>query len=64
VSVASNFLARTELKNREAYIDMMKYMHSNIKTWSERLKQELNRYYYVTPTSYIEFILSFKQLLS
>ena len=43
---------------------MMRYIHTNIKTWSDKLKQELNRNYYITPTSYIEFIMSFKQLLS
>jgi len=42
---------------------MFEYIHSSCKIWSSKLKEELNRYFYVTPTSYIEFITSFKQLL-
>ena len=43
---------------------MFQYIHSSCKTWSGKLKQQLNRYFYVTPTSYIEFITTFKQLLT
>jgi dynein heavy chain, axonemal len=43
---------------------MFEYIHSSAKIWSDRLKEELNRYFYVTPTSYIEFITTFKQLLN
>lgn len=38
-------------------------MHSSCKGWSQVLKEELGRHFYVTPTSYIEFISSFRQLL-
>ena len=64
VSVASKFLSKVELKYREAYIEMFEFIHSSGKMWTDKLKEELKRHFYVTPTSYIEFITTFKQLLS
>jgi dynein heavy chain len=62
--VANKFLNKTDLRYRDAYIELFEHLHSSAKLWSDRLKTELNRYFYVTPTSYIEFIITFKQLLA
>ncbi len=39
-------------------------MHSSAKKWSEIFYQEKKRRFYVTPTSFIEFITSFKHILA
>ena len=43
---------------------MFEFLHSNAKEWSEIFYKQLKRKFYVTPTSFIEFITTFKQLLS
>lgn len=42
---------------------MVQYYHSNTLKWSKVFLQKLKRNYYVTPTSYIELITTFKKLL-
>lgn len=42
---------------------MLEIIHSSAKKWSEVFYQEKKRRFYVTPTSFIQFITSFKQIL-
>jgi dynein heavy chain len=42
---------------------MCKYFHESIRLASERYLQELDRHNYVTPTSYLELIMTFKKLI-
>lgn len=63
--VARKFLEEIELdaQVKKESISMCKYFHEYIRQLSERYHQELDRYNYVTPTSYLELILTFKTLL-
>jgi len=42
---------------------MVQYYHSSTSKWSKQFLSKLKRHYYVTPTSYIELITTFKKLL-
>lgn len=42
---------------------MCQMFHRTTKNWSNKMLEELRRYYYVTPTSYIEMINTFQNLL-
>lgn len=48
---------------RERCIDMCKSFHTSTIELSVRFMTELQRYNYVTPTSYLELISTFKALL-
>jgi dynein heavy chain len=63
--VAKKFLEEIELdaKVKHETITMCKYFHEYIRKISEQYLQELDRHNYVTPTSYLELILTFKNLL-
>jgi dynein heavy chain len=43
---------------------MVQTFHTSTETYAEKFKQDLNRVYYVTPTSYLELINTFKALLA
>jgi dynein heavy chain, axonemal len=64
--VAKKFLEEIELdaniKNES--INMCKYFHEYIRMMSERYLAQLGRHNYVTPTSYLELIRTFKTLLT
>ena len=64
--VARKFLEEIELDSqiKKESIDMCKYFHEDIRKLSERYLQELGRHNYVTPTSYLELIMTFKTLLN
>ncbi|XP_033843048.1 dynein axonemal heavy chain 7 [Periophthalmus magnuspinnatus] len=64
-AVASRFLADVELseESREGCIHMCKSFHTSTIQLSERFHSELQRHNYVTPTSYLELISTFKALL-
>jgi dynein heavy chain len=64
--VANKFLEQVELADneRKETIHIVKYFHQSTIRLSERYLSELNRHNYVTPTSYLELINSFKNLLS
>ncbi|KAL3855114.1 hypothetical protein ACJMK2_014343, partial [Sinanodonta woodiana] len=64
-AVASRFLEETELseEDRNGCIDICKYFHTSTQDLSERFLAELERHNYVTPTSYLELISTFKSLL-
>lgn len=63
--VARKFLEEIELdaQIKKESISMCKYFHEYIRSLSERYLQELDRHNYVTPTSYLELIMTFKTLL-
>jgi dynein heavy chain len=51
-------------KIREKCAEMMMHFHSSTETWAGEFFQNLGRKYYVTPTSYLEMIQTFKSLLA
>ncbi|XP_026865841.2 dynein heavy chain 7, axonemal [Electrophorus electricus] len=64
-AVASRFLEDIEMKDvtRSGCIDMCQSFHTSTIELSERFLTELQRHNYVTPTSYLELISTFKVLL-
>ncbi|TPX37761.1 hypothetical protein SeMB42_g06896 [Synchytrium endobioticum] len=64
-AVARQFLQDLDLdtNTRDAVVAMCRYFHQSTIALSERFKQKLSRYNYVTPTSYLELLLAYKQLL-
>ncbi|XP_034354027.1 dynein axonemal heavy chain 12 isoform X4 [Arvicanthis niloticus] len=64
--VAVNFLETVELTEveRQEIVPICKHFHTSIMRLSERFLEELGRHNYVTATSYLELIGSFRQLLT
>lgn len=62
-SVAEHFLNSVELDNREGIVSICVDMQERVSQLTERYYQELKRYYYVTPTSYLVLIKTFQNLL-
>ncbi|XP_023571553.1 dynein heavy chain 12, axonemal isoform X2 [Octodon degus] len=64
--VAVKFLETLELTEveRQEVIPVCKHFHTSIMDLSDRFLQELGRHNYVTATSYLELIGSFRQLLT
>lgn len=64
-AVACRFLEDVEMtdESREGCIDMCKSFHTSTIQLSSRFLTELQRHNYVTPTSYLELISTFKSLL-
>ncbi|XP_013208919.1 dynein heavy chain 7, axonemal [Microtus ochrogaster] len=64
-AVASRFLEEIEMSEeiREGCIEMCKSFHTSTIDLSTSFHNELQRYNYVTPTSYLELISTFKLLL-
>ncbi|XP_037594046.1 dynein heavy chain 12, axonemal [Cebus imitator] len=64
--VAVKFLETLELTEvqRQEIVPICKHFHTSIMNLSERFLQELGRHNYVTATSYLELIGSFRQLLT
>ncbi|XP_053995911.1 dynein axonemal heavy chain 7-like isoform X3 [Hylaeus anthracinus] len=65
LAVATRFLATIDLTDHEriAGIDMCQFFHVSTENLSSEFLIRLNRYVYVTPTSYLEMINTFKDLL-
>lgn len=65
-AVACRFLEDVEMsdEHREGCIDMCKTFHTSTIELSARFMDELQRHNYVTPTSYLELISTFKTLLN
>ena len=63
--VAHRFLEDVELsdKDRNGVVSMCKNFHESTRKLSEKFAQELGRHNYVTPTSYLELINTYKNLL-
>ncbi|XP_035226897.1 dynein heavy chain 3, axonemal-like isoform X2 [Stegodyphus dumicola] len=64
--VANKFLQSADIdsKIRLACVKMCKHFHQSVYNMSERYYFELQRKNYVTPTSYLGLILTFKELLA
>ncbi|KAG7518207.1 dynein heavy chain 12, axonemal [Solea senegalensis] len=64
--VANTFLESLDMsKNeRQEVIPICKTFHTSAKQLSQRFLSELGRHNYVTPTSYLELIAAFRQLLT
>lgn len=62
-SVAEHFLNNVELENREGIVSICVDMQERVSQLTQRYYQELKRYYYVTPTSYLVLIKTFQNLL-
>lgn len=62
-TVAQQFLEEEELDNPEAIVSVCVDMQERVAAVSEEFKQEMRRYNYVTPTSYLELISTFKNIL-
>nr|XP_034195921.1 dynein heavy chain 7, axonemal-like isoform X1 [Osmia lignaria] len=65
LAVATRFLSTIELTDQEriAGIDMCQFFHISTQNLSTEFFLRLNRHVYVTPTSYLEMINTFKDLL-
>ncbi|XP_050489817.1 dynein axonemal heavy chain 7-like isoform X1 [Bombus huntii] len=65
LAVATRFLRAIELTDNErtAGIDMCQFFHVSTQNLSAEFFIRLNRHVYVTPTSYLEMINTFKDLL-
>ncbi|CAM4521786.1 dynein axonemal heavy chain 3 [Lepidochelys kempii] len=64
--VANKFLEDVELEDeiRKAVVSMCKYFQESVRDLSVSYYSTLRRHNYVTPTSYLELILTFKALLN
>ncbi len=64
-AVATRFLEEVEMDKaeRNGCINMCKLFHTSTRDLSTRFFNELERHNYVTPTSYLELIATFKSLL-
>ncbi|XP_043259913.1 dynein axonemal heavy chain 7 isoform X2 [Colletes gigas] len=65
LAVATKFLGEIDLtkKERDACIEMCQYFHTSTQDLSQEFIKRAKRYSYVTPTSYLELINTFKDLL-
>ena len=62
-SVAQYFLEDVELPERDGIVKICVDMQQRVRNLTKRYYDELRKYYYVTPTSYLELIKTFKSLL-
>ncbi|KAM4720749.1 dynein axonemal heavy chain 12 [Rhinophrynus dorsalis] len=64
--VAVKFLETLELTKNEhqEVVSICKYFHTSVISLSDKFLRDLGRHNYVTPTSYLELIAAFRQLLS
>ena len=65
LSVATTLLNEVELEDsvKKGVIDTCVDMQHRVREMSGRFLQSMGRYYYVTPTSYLELMKTFKQLI-
>ncbi|XP_070559445.1 dynein axonemal heavy chain 12-like isoform X2 [Ptychodera flava] len=63
--VANKFLESVEMEDNERHevVQICKHFHTSARELSQKYLEELGRHNYVTPTSYLELIASFKTLL-
>ena len=66
IAVAASFLQDIEVEDRikEELVNSCQYIHDSVRVLSERFFKETKRVNYVTPTSYLELIRSFRGSLS
>lgn len=48
----------------EATVSMVRYIHQSISESSARFQENLGRHVYVTPTSYLELLSTYKSVLN
>ena len=63
-SVAQHFLKEIDLEKRDGIVKICVDMQERVRDLTVRFKDELRRFYYVTPTSYLELIKTFTSLLA
>lgn len=65
LAVATKFLREIEMpiQERDACIEMCQFFHTSTQELSKEFLKKARRYNYVTPTSYLELINTFKDLL-
>lgn len=65
-AVAAKFLGEIELSQleRDAAAEMCQFFHVSTQNLSKEFFERLGRHTYVTPTSYLELISTFKDLLA
>lgn len=66
-SVANHFLANIpdlDVNTKEGSVDVCVDMQQRVVSLSKKYLTEMGRFYYVTPTSYLELINTFKNLLT
>ena len=66
-SVASQFLSEVQMdaeETRAACLDMCMEFHVGVRRLADNFLASLGRHYYVTPTSYLELISTYKTLLA
>ena len=65
-SVARKFLGPLDMESKikDSCAFMMMHFHDSTATWAADFFEKLGRKYYVTPTSYLEMIVTFKVLLA
>ncbi|CAG9332270.1 unnamed protein product [Blepharisma stoltei] len=65
-SVAQNFLKDVDVDNqvKKGLVEICVDMQERVTNLTARYKAELGRHYYITPTSYLELIYTFKNLLN
>lgn len=65
-SVAVRFLGEIEMDaaTRTECVTMVQTFHTDTEIAARKFKTQLKRHYYVTPTSYLELISTFKTLLA
>ena len=64
--VAQYFLAEeTGINNeyRDGVVDHMVMVHLNVLTYADKYKEELRRFYYVTPKNYLDYIQNYRRML-
>ena len=64
--VAQYFLAEeTSIKAeyRDSVVNHMVMVHLNVLTYADKFKEELRRYYYVTPKNYLDYIQNYRRML-
>ena len=63
--VANRFLEDVDMEDdvRASCVFLCKHFHQSVRKLSEKFYSTLRRHNYVTPTSYLELILTFKALL-
>lgn len=61
VSVAKKFMKKIDMDEatRNKCTEMVQYYHQSTATWANKFFLNLRRKYYVTPTSYLEMIITF-----
>nr|XP_012148645.1 PREDICTED: dynein heavy chain 7, axonemal [Megachile rotundata] len=66
LAVATKFLGEIDLTQKEeaACIEMCQFFHTSTQELSQEFLRKTKRYNYVTPTSYLELINTFKDLLA